>query len=769
MQVQHQIKRTLSEPSALQRVRTLTQGEALSHRTALAEQVCTQFGFFDARGRAQRSGCLKALRELERAGHLVLPPPRTRPGVARVRRLAHAVPPPQGVPSELAKVLDLQLVVVNTEAQRRLWNELMAREHPRGAGPLVGCQLRYLVGSAHGWLGGLGFGAAALALAERDRWVGWDLEQRRAHLYRVVGLSRFLIRPTVRCHNLASHVLGWALRALGGDFESRFGYRPWLVESFVEPAYAATSYRAANWTRVGETCGRGRQDRNRVRGETRKDIYVYVLERDFRTRMGVHASQHTHAPLAAHEGLEGESWAEREFADAPLGDKRLSQRLVVSARRQAEEPMRAFTGVAKSDWAATKGYYRLIDQPLDSAVTPENILHPHRERTLQRMQAQATVLCIQDGTDLNYSKRLQCTGLGVIGTNQTGAQSRGLHLHSTLAVSTEGLPLGVLRAQFVAPEPTPKGVQALEDKKSFRWVEGLRDCVDVAQQLAHTRLVSVVDREGDFFDLFDEQRRAPQVELLVRARYNRRIAKDHTLFEALRNSAQQGRLDMAVGRQSARPKASKQKLKAKRAERTAKVALRYQKVELTPTARVHQNKPPITLWAVHVLEDSPPQDVKPIEWFLLTTVPITSREHAEQMLLWYGLRWRIEDWHRVLKSGCRIEQLGHDSAERLQRAIAIRLVIAWRIMLMTLLGREVPELPAELLFSELELKVLGAFAKSRNLNSPANLGEATRMVARLGGYLARNHDPPPGHQLMWYGYTTLVGMCAGYALRDETQ
>jgi len=196
------------------------------------------------------------------------------------------------------------------------------------------------------------------------------------------------------------------------------------------------------------------------------------LAPDWRERLGVGAPPDAHAPLAPGEGLDSESWAAREFADAPLGDKRLSKRLVDSAQRQADEPMRAFTGVARNDWAAVKGYYRLIDQPVDGAVTAHNILHPHRERTIRRMQAQATVLCIQDGTDLNFTTHAQCTGLGVIGTNQTGASSRGLHLHSTLAVSTEGLPLGVLRAQLAAPEPGAEARNAREEKKSFRWSRG---------------------------------------------------------------------------------------------------------------------------------------------------------------------------------------------------------------------------------------------------------------------------------------------------------
>ena len=167
-----------------------------------------------------------------------------------------AVPEPVGVPDAVGRVQDLELILVQEGQQRALWNELLAREHPRGAGPLLGAQLRYLVGSAHGWLGGLGFAAAALRLADRDCWIGWDKPRCRAHLYRVVGLARFLIRPSVRCRNLASRVLGEALRRLGGDFEARYGYRPWLVETFVETArHDGASLRASNWRVLGADAG----------------------------------------------------------------------------------------------------------------------------------------------------------------------------------------------------------------------------------------------------------------------------------------------------------------------------------------------------------------------------------------------------------------------------------------------------------------------------------------------------------------------------------
>jgi len=772
MRAQSQIKRTLSEPQGLARVRALMHEAPPAHRTALADRVCAAFGFVDARGRAQRAGCLKALRALERTGELVLPPARTAPGRCRVRRLAHAVAPPLAVPGDVSELVDLELVLVENEAQRAIWNELMEREHPRGSGPLVGCQLRYLIGSAHGWLGGLGFAAAALQLAPRDQWIGWDALLRGAHLHRVVGLNRFLLRPTVHCRYLASHMLGAVLRRLGADFEARYGYRPWLLETFVERPHSGASLRAANWRYLGETCGRGRQDRGHAAGETIKGIYVYELEREWRCHLGVGpAPAPADGPLLPGEGLAGEQWAEHEFGGAPLGDQRLSRRLVDSARRQGEQPMRAFTAVARDDWPAVKGYYRLIDQPADSAVTPAHILKPHRERTLRRMQAQSTVLCIQDGTDVNFSTHPQTRGLGVIGANQTGAQSRGLHLHSTLAVNPDGLPLGVLRTRFEAPEPTQRrGAASAEQKKSGRWIEGLRDCVTLAETLPKTRLISVLDREADFYELFAEQQRTPQVELVVRARYDRRLPDEPArLFDTVRATQPCAKLALDVTRQSARAKRSKRQARIGRQARTAQLTLRYRRVEFVRNPQRPQAQPRLPVTVVHAVEHAPPSGEKPIEWFVLTTLAVDSASQAAEILRWYALRWRIEDWHRVLKSGCKIDELGHHSAERLERAIAIRMVIAWRVMLMTLLGREAPDLPPELLFSDLELRVLGDFAQSRGRSRPTQLGEAVRLVAILGGYLNRNNDPPPGHQLMWHGYATLTIMGSAYTLRDQIE
>lgn len=486
---------------------------------------------------------------------------------------------------------------------------------------------------------------------------------------------------------------------------------------FVDSArFAGACYRAANWVRVGRTQGRGRQDRFRQASETVKDIYVYPLEKDFRAQLGV-AADAGRSALGPADGWEAETWAEKEFGGAPLGDERLSKRLVNVASAKAGTPGRAFRGVAQGDGAAVKGYYRLIDMPEHSAVTMDNILLPHRDRTMRRMLGQQTVLCPWDGSDLDYNGLAVCTGLGEIGANQTGAKSRGLHLHTTFAISPSGLPLGVLKAKCVAPEPKapedkrPAFAIPIEEKKTFVWIEHHRNRVAVAADMPHTRLIDICDREADFFEMFDEQRRDGAVELLVRAKHNRNIADEpFKLWEAVGQTPEQSRVRAQIPRQSARPKKSKQHARPYRPGRDADLAVRFMRVQLRP-AHYHADKAPIDIWVIHAREQNPPPHTEAVEWFLPTTISLDTPQDAEQCLRWYCLRWRIEDWRRVLKSGCRIEDIAHETAERVRRAIAINLAIAWRIMLMTLLGRETPGLPAEVLFSDVELQTLRAYAK----------------------------------------------------------
>jgi hypothetical protein len=722
--------------------------------------------------------CLKALRELEGQGHFRLPP-RQLDIVAhwRVRRLAGPVPEPEGVAAAAGEVRGLHLVLVrpDDDTAMRTWNELIAREHPQGERRLVGRQLRYLVASEHGWLGAIGFSASALRLEARDRWIGWTSEQRRRHQDRVVNLSRFLIRPSVRCRNLASHVLGGCLRRVGRDFETRYGYRPWLVESFVDRArHEGTCFQAANWERVGQTKGRGRNDRGRRSPESVKAVYVYPLVADFRSRMGVPPEGGSYLrPLALERGHGAAEWARQEFGTVELGDTRLRDRLIRIVEDRSKRPDASYLEAGGGDRGAAKGYYAFIASDRDT-LHPEAMLRTHRERTIERIMAHETVLVVQDTTDLNVSTRRHTQGLGLIGTNQTGAESLGLKLHSSLALTTDGLPLGVLRSVCYAAQRTGKaGKQSvgrpIEDKKSFRWLEGYRDCVQVAKKTPNTRLLTVMDREGDIFELFlDAEPTRKRVGVLVRAKHNRRLeGRERKLFEELKASPQTAQIDVVIPRQrwkqAKRGNPEQQGMPGRRGLLT----VRFQEVTVESTRSDLRSREAITLWGVYAREEHPPPGAKQIEWRLLTTEPVRTPEDAARIVDLYTRRWRIEEWHHVLKSGCKVQEHQNETAERLKRVIAIDAVLAWRIQLMTLLGREVPELPCTVFFDEWEVNVLEALEEDkgkRGMKPPFSLGDAITLVARQGGYLARRSDPPPGPQCIWKGILHLDNLATGYRL-----
>ncbi len=719
MKTQNQIKRTLSEESSLLYLANLLDSKTFSSRVDVAKEVCREFNFFNPKGQEQVSGCAKALRILESAGHIKLPVTKRKTfGKKSLQRLNTPVPSPVDVPETVDAIKDLHLTLVNTSEEIKIWNELMIEEHPLGSGSFVGRQLRYLITSAHGYLGGVGFAAAALQLSDRDKWIGWNKEQRQNHLHYVVGMSRFLIRKNVQCNNLASKTLSMSIKLLVNDFESRYGYKPLLLESFVDEVWSGTCYQAANWIKIGNTKGRGRQDKHNKQSLSRKAIYVYPVDNEFRQTMSLPVNAGLGA-LKLTDGLDGNQWSEHEFGGAPLGDARLSKRLVNIAEAKGESPGRAFSGAVNGEWPATKAYYRMIDQPDDSAVNLPNIIAPHRSRTARRMMDQNTVLCIQDGSELNYTNLDQCRGLGVLKANQTGAKTKGMNLHSTFTVTTRGLPLGILKSQCISPKTKdindkrkPSAIP-IEEKKTFVWIEHHRDLVELSKEMPQTRLIDVCDREADFFEFFDEQRKTKSVDLLVRASHNRNIKQEpFKLFAAVRATPVISRVRVPIPRESVRPKKSKQKARKGRPARLADCAIRKLHIKL-PAPEYYGDKEPVELCVIHALEENPSAGTDPVEWFLLTTIKIVSSADAEQCLRWYTLRWRIEDWHRVLKSGCRIGALANETAERLRRAIAINLVIAWRIMLMTLLGRETPALPAEVFFSDIELRTLKAYAKKK--------------------------------------------------------
>jgi hypothetical protein len=749
----------------LARIRSRVAGDPTLTRTALSREVCTWLGWQGADGQPKDMSCRVALLKLARRGFIELPAGQA---VSFTKPTEASAPAPRdwlAIETKLAELGRVWLVPV-ASGQAELsstWWAMMKAHHPLGAGPLCGAQLRYLVACEAGFVGGLSFSAPAWRLAPRDAWIGWDDSTRQAGLSKVVANSRFLILPSVRVPNLASHVLSQALARLANDWQTRYGITPVLVETFVDRSrYHGTCYRAANWVLLGQTQGRGRQDRLHVAQGPIKDIWVYPLQSHWQTILqangGASPSHRPVKPSAA--PIVPVDWAEEEFGGCTLPDARLQARLLLLARDFYARPQ-ANVAQACASRAKTKAAYRFLDH---DQTTMDTLLQPHFLATEVRVRAEAIVLAVQDTTSLNYTAHAATGGMGPIGSTANGPQ--GLHLHSTLAFSTQGTPLGFLDVQCWSRDPADFGKKAkrhrvpIEEKESFKWLKSFRAVAAIQARCPATTLVSVGDREADLYELFEEAMAHPDgPKLLVRAEHNRQLQDEqHRLRETMQSRPADGIQVLQVPRQGSR------------VARAAHMSVRYAGVSLAAPAG-HKG-PAIPVWAVLAQEQDAPTGTKPLEWMLLTTVPVTCFEQAIEKLMWYARRWGIEVLHRTLKSGCRIEQrqLGH--ADRIEACLAIDLVVAWRIYYLNKLGREVPQAPCTVYFEEAEWKALMVFTTNNPVApvKPPSLREAIRRVASLGGFLGRKSDGEPGTQTLWIGLQRLDDIVTMWrVMTDATQ
>ena len=433
----------------LERLSRRTQRADAPSRRELIVEFCEALDWRNGKGELSISSARVALRRLEEDGKVILPPPARRSKERARRGLLdddQALPPLPELPNHAGKIPGLRLRLIEDERDpaHRLWNRLIVREHPLGRSPLVGAQLRYLVESDLGVLGAFGFGPPAFHLECRDRWIGWSRQSRERNRQRVIGLSRFLIRPGLRCPMLASRCYGLVLRQVASDWQKRYGYKPVLVESYVDRStHTGRSLSASNWRRIGESKRRGRDDRSRQKAKTPKDVWVYELDPKARLHLQAQPVE-VLAPRSVFAGLLHEGGIAQEMAGVELGDTRLNRRIVAMLEGRWKHPGLSFQRSFGSK-AGGKGAYELVESPR-SQINLESLLAPHQLQSARRMAAERVVLLAHDTTALSYHGLKATEGLGCIGEDYT----RGLFLHSLQAFRLDGIPLGTLWAEVWA-------------------------------------------------------------------------------------------------------------------------------------------------------------------------------------------------------------------------------------------------------------------------------------------------------------------------------
>ena len=721
-------------------------------RVGLSRRVCGKLNWRSPNGKLKEMSCRVALSRLDRRGVIGLRPLTQRAPGRKKTELGEPIPTRELIQCSLGELGGVELVRVRSAESKvsTCWNELMERYHYLGSGPLCGAQLRYLIKSGKGeWLGGLAFSASAWRVKPRDQWIDWSDRARQENLYKVVSNSRFLILPWVKVQNLASHVLGQVLRRLRADWQERYGFEPVLVETFVDRSrFSGTSYRGANWLYVGETSGRGRQDRKKTFSLSPKDVYVYSLRKKARAVLCSAGSKAEPEPRTPEKH---DDWAKQEFGEVELNDERLNKRLLTLAHDFYERPQANLPQACQSR-AKTRAAYRFFDHP---KITMDKLLQSHYEATLERISEQKIVLVAQDTTTLNYSTHPATVGLGPISTQPQGVV--GLLLHDSMAFNLAGTPLGLIDVQCWARDSEQFGKKQfrhelpIEQKESQKWLSAYRKVAEAQKRCPNTTLVSVGDREADIYELFHLALNDPSgAHLLVRAEHNRQLAEEQgQLWEQIETEPVAGIEVISVPRQ------------AKRAPREARLEVRFKQIRLKPPKRKAELGE-LVITAILAKEIDVSEGVDPIQWMLLTTMTINNFDQATEKLSWYAKRWGIEVYHRTLKSGCKIEERQLGSADRIEACLAIDMVVAWRIFQLTKLGRETPDVPCSVFFEEAEWKALYCFVR-QDPNPPAQpptLREAVRMVAGLGGFLGRKSDAEPGTKSLWLGIQRLDDIAA---------
>ena len=427
-----------------------------------------------------------------------------------------------------------------------------------------------------------------------------------------------------------------------------------------------------------------------------------------------------------------------ELEGIDLGDVRLNRRARKVLTKLGDKPTVSIP-VACGGWDETRGAYRLFDH---DHVNAQQVLEPHYAATQKRMGEYSRVLCIQDTTELDYSDKGDIQSLGPL--NYEARQ--GLYLHPTIAVTPERLCLGVIDAWTWAREPGSLGAdkddrRSIEDKESVRWLEGYRRVCERQAELPDTQLIYLADREADIYEIFAERgAQTPAAEYLIRAQQDRKLSDARTLRQALDEAPELAQIEFDM------PKTDQRK-----AQRVAQ-SLRAVRVTLKAPYRTGHKLPDVEVTALLAQEIDPPTGVEPIEWLLLTSLPVDTAEQAAEKLRWYLCRWQVEIFFRILKSGCKVEELQLEKLERLEPALAFYLIIAWRVLHLTMLGRECPELPCDVVFAEQEWQAVYIVATRKPPpEQPPSLDRMVRMVAGFGGFLNRKGDGFPGPQTIWIG------------------
>ena len=460
-----------------------------------------------------------------------------------------------------------------------------------------------------------------------------------------------------------------------------------------------------------------------------------------------------------------------ETKNVDLNDKRLNDRLEIILSQLGGHPT-ASIPAACGGYAETAAAYRFFD---NDKVGFENVLQPHIEATYRRMAEQPVVILAQDTTEVDLTRpEQQVKGAGTL----DGSTRFGALLHPLMGFTPDGTPLGTVYAEVWTRDDEPtravsKAVSKaerdlerkhtpIEDKESFRWVDTYRQASEVAEELPQTQFVCVADSEADIYELIEESQQEPRPDWVIRACQDRALKEEekqevsdkqanHLRGRVLATEVLFGQTINVRGRK-AKVESDKRARRQPRESRTAEVEVRATSVTLRAPWRHDRKLKDVTVNVVLVTEVNPPDDDIPVEWLLLTSLPIDEIEQVRTVTQYYCVRWMIEVFFRTFKTGCRVESRRFEHIDRVLPCLAVYMTVTWRTLYVCRLGREFPDISCEAVFEPDEWKSVYRVVRGEwPPSTPPTLQDMVRMVAQLGGYINRKRPDEPGPQTVWLG------------------
>ena len=462
-----------------------------------------------------------------------------------------------------------------------------------------------------------------------------------------------------------------------------------------------------------------------------------------------------------------DDWLDQEIDLASFPDARLVKRFR-SLLNDIADRMGNPLPFACQDWAATKAAYRFFD---NHRIDENTILSGHFAATASRFAATSgLVRVMHDTTEFSYHRAhpelIGKTSETFVGRDKKGRPQKrtvcGLLMHSSLVVTSEGVPLGLSAVKFWTRKKF-KGANALsksvnptrmpiEEKESYRWIENVRQSSSLL--IEAQRCVHIADREGDIYELFSEARESG-THFLIRTCVDRMAGEED-------DTAAKKMVDAKV--------AGIHHVEMKDKDGSAYVAelqVKYARMTIHPPFGKQNRYPSLELTVIHAYEENPPAGRERIEWKLLTDLPVENFQEAVEKLDWYAQRWKIETFHKILKSGCKAEESKLRTAERLTSLLAVYCIVGWRIFWLCMTNRADPEAPANSAFCETEIQILKRLSPATvNRKCKPKISNCLNAVARLGGYLARRRDSPPGNMVLWRGFRRLIDIRLGFELNN---